>query len=93
MNIILDDNYTLETDENQWTLKFHSERFDEEKQKTVNSNNQTYHSTIGQALKKYLDNCLKPSEDVADLWERFIQAEARIGAITKKEIDETVFNL
>lgn len=64
--MILDDNYTLENSEIQWTLKYSKTYFDKNKQKEVTSKNEWYFNKISDALNYYIDKKLKACEDVED---------------------------
>lgn len=60
----LDDNYTLESSEQQWTLKYENKYFDEKQQKEVTTKNEYFFSTISGALNSYVDKKLKVAETV-----------------------------
>lgn len=64
--MILDDNYTLENSEIQWTLKYSKTYFDKNKQKEVTSKNEWYFNKMSDALNSYIDKKLKACEDVED---------------------------
>ena len=64
--MILDDNYTLESSETQWTLKYSKTYWDESKQKEVTSKNEWFFNKISDALNSYIDKKLKACEDVED---------------------------
>lgn len=64
--MILDDNYTLENSEIQWTLKYSKTYFDENKQKEVTSKNEWFFNKMSDALNSYIDKKLKACEDVED---------------------------
>lgn len=60
----LDDNYYLEKNDIQWTLKYSKTYFDENKQKEVTSKNEWFFNNISHALNSYIDKKLKASETV-----------------------------
>ncbi len=64
----IDENYSLENDAHQWILKY--ERQGDINQKTGNptkSESKWYCGTINQALQRYLDESLKPAQNIEQL--------------------------
>lgn len=60
----LDDNFYLEKNDIQWTLKYSKTYWNESKQKEVTSKNEWYFNKISDALNSYIDKKLKASETV-----------------------------
>ena len=65
--IRLDNNYFIETDANNFTLRFERTLWDEAKKKDVKSTNEWYCRDLSRVLNIYMNECLKPSEDVVSL--------------------------
>ena len=64
--IILDDNYRIESSENQWTLKFEKiGDINPTTQKPIISKNEFFHNSLQNALKSYIDKKLKVGEDIS----------------------------
>lgn len=62
----LDENYFLENNENQWTLKYVNTYFDSKKNKEVTSRNDYFFYKLSDALNSYIDKKLKASETVSE---------------------------
>lgn len=83
----LDEFYTVEADTACWVL---TQRVSEARDKDGNrktdkdtgeplwNTEQSYHANLRQALTKYLDNALQPSQDILDVRNRIAQVEANI---------------
>lgn len=66
--IKLDDKYTLENDSNNWILHFkESKGVSEKTGKEYFAGSKWYCSSLQNAIKRYLDECLKPCETVNHL--------------------------
>ncbi len=64
--MILDENYSLTGEENQWTLYFEKKYFDNKKKKEVVSKNTYYFNKMSDAINSYIDKKLKEKETVSD---------------------------
>ena len=64
--MILDENYSLIGEENQWTLYFEKKYFDNKKKKEVVSKNAYYFNKMSDAINSYIDKKLKEKETVSD---------------------------
>ena len=64
--MILDENYSLIGEENQWTLYFEKKYFDEKKKKEVTSKNTYYFKNMKDAINSYIDKKLKEKETVSE---------------------------
>ena len=64
--MILDENYSLIGEENQWTLYFEKKYFDNKKKKEVASKNTYYFNKMSDAINSYIDKKLKEKETVSD---------------------------
>ena len=64
--MVLDENYSLIGEENQWTLYFEKKYFDEKKKKEVVSRNNYYFKNMRDAINSYIDKKLKEKETVSD---------------------------
>ena len=63
----LDENFTLENDQNSWTLYYEENKGKlNKKGEPIISKNQTYHKNIQHALTAYIDKALKPCESVIE---------------------------
>ena len=61
----LDDNFTLESSEQQWTLRY-SKTYTGEDGKEKNPKREYFYNTLSGALNAYIDKKLKASETVDD---------------------------
>lgn len=68
----LDENYTLESSEQQWTLKYSKISIDENGKET-NSKREYFYNTLSGALNAYIDKKLKASETVDDAIKELLQ--------------------
>lgn len=66
MAIKLDENYTITSSENQWTLMY-ERRYVNDNNKEVTSTNQWFHSKLQHTLASYIDKKLKNSETVDEV--------------------------
>ena len=64
--MVLDENYSLIGEENQWTLYFEKKYFDDKKKKEVVSKNSYYFNKMSDAINSYIDKKLKEKETVYD---------------------------
>ena len=64
--MVLDENYSLIGEENQWTLYFEKKYFDDKKNKEVVSKNTYYFNKMSDAINSYIDKKLKEKETVSD---------------------------
>ena len=64
--MVLDENYSLIGEENQWTLYFERKYFDDKKKKEVVSKNTYYFNKMSDAINSYIDKKLKEKETVSD---------------------------
>lgn len=62
----LDDNYTLESSEQQWTLRY-SKSSTNDKGKETNSKREYFYNTLSGALNAYIDKKMKACENVEDV--------------------------
>ena len=67
--MILDDNYSLIGEENQWTLYFEKKYFDDKKKKEVVSKNTYYFNKMSDAINSYIDKKLKEKETIPEVIE------------------------
>jgi len=79
--ITLDQNYRIETDAYNFTLKSEIKSFDEKKNKEVTSKNEWHFPTLSGALNKYVNECFRPSESVSELKYRVENLEKLISTI------------
>lgn len=64
--MILDENYSLIGEENQWTLYFEKKYFDNKKKKEVASKNTYYFNKMSDAINSYIDKKLKEKETISE---------------------------
>ena len=64
--MILDENYSLIGEENQWTLYFEKKYFDNKKKKEVVSKNTYYFNKMSDAINSYIDKKLKEKETISE---------------------------
>ena len=64
--MILDENYSLTGEENQWTLYFEKKHFDDKKKKEVVSKNTYYFNKMSDAINSYIDKKLKEKETISE---------------------------
>ena len=66
--MILDENYRLESDSNNWILKFEEVRVKEkDNSEYLFEESIGYYPRISQALRKYLDCCLKECDTAKEI--------------------------
>lgn len=63
----IDENYSLETDSNNWILKFKSNEKTHENGKKYYSFDEWYFPSLSDALKKYVDQTSKVAESIDEL--------------------------
>ena len=80
----LDENYTIETDTNNFTLVYESKTFDEKKKKEVTSTDEWHYPDLKNALKKYVNQVIKPCESVVSLLEKLNKIESLIDKFNLK---------
>lgn len=61
----LDEHYSLDNSEQQWTLRY-SKTYTDKDGKSVTSKNEYFFSRMSDALNSYIDKKLKASETVSD---------------------------
>jgi hypothetical protein len=80
--IILDNEFTLETDGRQWILRYNAKRIEsvEGKDKEVTSSGEWYCGNIAKSLRLYLEKSLKKTSagSIKELLEKIKAAENRI---------------
>lgn len=83
----LDENYTLDSDKYNWILRRESTREEmvDGEAKTVTSKDNWYYPTLSDALKKYCDQVLKTSLDIADIMVKMAFLNARIDNLIKNK--------
>ena len=64
--MVLDENYSLIGEENQWTLYFEKKYFDDKKKKEVVSKNTYYFNKMSDAINSYIDKKLKEKETISE---------------------------
>lgn len=79
--ITLDQNYFIETDSYNFTLKFEKKQFDDEKQKEVTQKNEWHFPTLSGALNKYSNEIFKVCESVGELLVKVHNLEKLISTI------------
>ena len=67
--MVLDENYSLIGEENQWTLYFEKKYFDDKKKKEVVSKNTYYFNKMSDAINSYIDKKLNEKETVSGVIE------------------------
>lgn len=78
--IQLDENYLIETDSYNWTLRFESVRMElkDGKEKQIKSKDEWHYPNIKLCLKKYLDESLKDCPSIEDVLIRIGELEKKI---------------
>ena len=81
--ITLDENYSIEIDSNNFTLKFEEERQITRKGKleNVTSKDEWHFGQLKHALSKYLNQAVKPAQNVSALYKKLIEVESNISTI------------
>jgi hypothetical protein len=74
----LDENYRIESDKYNFTLIYESKTFDEAKKKEVNSIDEWHYPDLKYALKKYVNQVIKPCESVVSVLEKLTELELLI---------------
>lgn len=77
----LDADYRIETDANNFTLRFEKLIFDEKKGKEVKSIREWYCKSLGYALNTYLNDCLRPCENIKEVVAELNRVEELIKTI------------
>lgn len=65
--LVLDENYSVEMDSYNFTLKYKKSVYDELKKKDVATSNEWHFPTFQSALGKYLNECIRPLESIQAL--------------------------
>lgn len=61
----IDENYSIENDSNQWTLKYSQEgEINKKTGKPTLTENRWYFGTLKGCLNRYLDESIKPAENI-----------------------------
>jgi hypothetical protein len=82
--IFLDRWYKLENDSNGWVLIYEKEgEINPKTNEPIISRNKWYCGSLHSALKRYLDECLKPSTDIQELFSELSMAMERIVELYK----------
>ena len=77
----LDENYRLESDSNQWTLIYEKEgAINPKTDKPIVSSDKWYFGNLKQALMRYTDQSVKPSETVEELLIQLIRVEGAVNS-------------
>lgn len=79
--MILDENYNIEKDSYNFILKYRKVEYSEEKQKDITSTNMWYCRSLSHALGVYLNECLRPCEDVVSLRRELERVEELVNKI------------
>lgn len=76
----LDENFTLESTADSWILYFESKKLvvTEEGTKEVITSRQTYHATLPQALRAYVNESLKIPESIVEVSKKIIELNEKI---------------
>lgn len=80
----IDDNFTANKDTYGWTLTFTEERTRSGKDKVEEVylyEDNTYHATLKQCLKKYMDLSLKGASSAEEVLGRIVEVEDRIDGL------------
>jgi hypothetical protein len=87
MNLKLDDNYTIETDSNNFILRYSNTYIGKDKStnkdKEITSKAEWFYPTLSGALNTYLNECLKRSDTVNDVYTELKRVENIIAKIKK----------
>ena len=62
----LDENYTINSNEFQWTLNYEFKKWSDEKNKIITTKDQYYYPNLKYAIKGYIDKKLKKAETVEE---------------------------
>ena len=87
MNLKLDDNYTIETDSNNFTLRYSNtyigkdKKSDEEKE--ITSKSEWFCPSLSWALNVYLNECLKKNNTIEEVYAELKRVENIIAQIKK----------
>lgn len=74
----LDDNYFIETDTNNFTLRFQKVVYDEKKKKDVTKKDEWNYPKLSQAMSKYLNECVRPLETIKEVFSELKRIELLI---------------
>ena len=92
--IKLDENFSLEADNLQWTLHYENTRIEEDPKthvlKTVTSTSQSFHGEILFALKAYCNKSLKPCASAVDLKQRIEKLWQMIEGLDTKHVNRSL---
>lgn len=96
----LDENFTLTSDSYGWTLVYKKENgINDKTEKPKISTKTTHHATMYQALKSYIDDCVKASGGVLEIKKLLGQALSNIAVLltdirsTSGEVDGRIERL
>ncbi len=80
----IDEFFTVENDQNGWTLSYDKPgEINPQTGKVTHTTWQTYHISLAQCLKKYLDSSFKPLSEVGLILDTIERVEANIDALMK----------
>ena len=79
--IVIDMNYHIEADSNQWVLHYNNAKI--VKDKEVNQSNKWYCSSLKNALNRYCDESLKTSKNIEDILQKLDQLNKTISNINQ----------
>jgi len=81
MALKLDNEYRIETDENNFVLVYELECYNEKTDKNYLKTDKSYFPKMSQALDKYLNDCIRPLGDIVVIHSELIRIEAIIKKI------------
>lgn len=79
--LVLDENYLVEMDSYNFTLKYKKVIYDETKKKDVTTSNEWHFPNFQLALSKYLNECIRPLESIENLYAELVRIEKLITVI------------
>ena len=77
----LDENYSLEMDARNFTLKYKNVYFDEKKKKDVTSIDEWHFSSLKGAINKYMNESFKPCKSIIEFSKELNRVELLISKI------------
>lgn len=78
MALKLDNEYRIETDENNFILVYESEQYNEKTDKNYIKKDKSYFPKLSQALDRYLNDCLRPLGDIVQIYNELERIEVLI---------------
>jgi len=79
--LVLDENYLVEMDTHNFTLKYSKKAYDEVKKKEVTTSKEWNYPTLKGALNVYMNECIKPLESIEKLYSELSRIEKLITLI------------